>query len=437
MKNKILKIIIAVAVLILVASDFCMGQGDIIDGIKIYDINNNLLGLITEDKYVEVSIDDIPVVMQNAIVTVEDKRFYYHSGVDIEGLGRALIRNIMSLKIVEGGSTITQQLVKNVTGKRDKTISRKIEEGVQAMEMEKVCSKQDILERYLNKIYFGNGAYGIDAAARTYFGKSVRNLNLAECATLAGIPRSPSRYNPFMNLDESTARRNLVLDLMVEQNYIPKALAEKTKEMPIELRQIYKSRAPYFVEYVRQKLVELAGKDIFNKKDVSVYTTLDLEMQLAADKIFKMELGELDVDFNLQGAFVAVDPGTGGVRIMIGGKDYKESRFNRALYAFRQPGSCFKPFIYATALENGYGPLDVFEDAPTIYKWGENESWEPKNYGNTYTGDITLFTAMQNSCNVVTVKLLSKIKIKNVKRLAYNCGFQKNLCDNLTLALGT
>ena len=403
---------------------------------SVSDSEEEVLAEIRHDKFNVISIDDIPAILQSAIISVEDKRFYYHSGVDPEGIGRAIIKNIAKGRIAEGGSTLTQQLVKNLTKKSERTITRKINEGFAALEMEENLTKKQILELYLNSIYFGSGAWGIEAAAKEYFGKEVSDLNIQECAALAAIPKSPGKYNPFSGPEASKKRRNLILDMMVEEKQLSKESAEKAKSAELELRKPVKRLAPYFIDYIKQKMVEVSGKEILSRDGIKVYTSLNKKMQLEAEKVFKQEMAVFASGSELQGAFIAVDAYSGGIKVMIGGKDYRKSRFNRALYAFRQPGSTFKPFIYATALQQGMDPLDMISDEPVVFKWGK-ESWQPKNYGSYYLGNITLLSALSNSSNVSAVKILDQVKVKNVKKITDELGFDHDAEENLTLALGT
>ncbi|MBR1859514.1 MAG: PBP1A family penicillin-binding protein, partial [Selenomonadaceae bacterium] len=357
-----------------------------------------------------VKIEAVPVNLQQAFIAVEDNRFYEHKGVDPRGLLRAIWSNINDRGISEGGSTITQQLAKNAYLTQERTIQRKIQEMFLALKLEKQYTKQEILELYLNQIYFGQGAYGVQAAAKTYFGKNVEELDLAECALLAGIPKSPNYYSPFNSIQAAKDRRSVVLDQMVKYGYIGKMEAADAKLEELNLvqpEQITDNKeAAYFIDYVTQLLIDKYGADAVYKDGLKVYTTIDMDIQKKAEAAVLSNLPNYGVDENgimqPQAALVAIDPKTGYIKAMIGGRG--TDQFNRATLAERQPGSAFKPFVFAAALENDFTPDTVIEDSPITIN-----GWSPRNDNGRFSGSVTMRTVATFSMNVPTVKIAQKI----------------------------
>ena len=362
-------------------------KSDLADDIRppasslVYDSDGNEIATIhAAENRMPVKLDQVPQNLQDAFVAVEDNRFYDHIGVDPRGIARAIWANLRGRTVSEGGSTITQQLAKNAYLTQDRTLKRKIQEVFLALRLEHQYTKSEILELYLNQIYFGQGAYGVQAAARTYFGKDVEDLTLNECAMLAGIPKSPNYYSPLNNLQAAQERKATVLDQMVKYGYLDSATAEKTKQEKPDLvkpdpAKDDKGEASYFVDYVTQKLIDKYGADAVYKDGLQVYTTIDMDMQRAAEKAMKgLPNGKKDANgvVQPQGALVALDPHTGYVKAMVGGRG--TDQFNRATMAERQPGSAFKPFVFAAALENKFSPSTVINDSPI--KIGD---WEPQN----------------------------------------------------------
>ncbi|MBR3499143.1 MAG: PBP1A family penicillin-binding protein [Selenomonadaceae bacterium] len=410
----------------------------------IYDSAGNEIAIIhaTENR-VPVKIEQIPVNLQNAFVAIEDNRFYEHKGVDPRGLLRAFYTNIVRQEIAEGGSTITQQLAKNAYLTQDRTIKRKIQEIFLALQLEKQYTKQEILELYLNQIYFGQGAYGVQAAAKTYFGKNVEDLNLAECAMLAGIPKSPNYYSPFNNLNAAIARRDTVLDQMITYGYIShnEASAARQTEMVLAPQNVPEKHkdAMYFIEYVTQLLVDRYGADAVYKEGLRVYTTIDLDMQRQAESALLTYLPQYYTDANgivqPQGAIVAVEPKTGYIKAMVGGRG--TDQFNRATMAERQPGSAFKPFVFVAGLENGYTPDTVIEDSPITIG-----DWSPQNYSRRFSGNVTLRTVAIFSMNVPTVKIAQALGIDKAIFYAQEMGISTFVLQgdpndaNLAVSLG-
>ncbi|MDD7762391.1 MAG: penicillin-binding protein 1A [Selenomonadales bacterium] len=379
---------------------------------QIYDINGNEIANVhAAENRRPVKIEQVPKDLQNAFVAVEDNRFYEHSGVDPRGIMRALYANIRGRGVSEGGSTITQQLAKNAYLTQDRTITRKIQEVFLALQLERQYTKQEILEMYLNQIYFGQGAYGVQAAAQTYFGKDVDKLTLNECAMLAGIPKSPNYYSPANNMQAAQARKAVVLDQMAKYGYIANSQAQKTKQEQLTLvKPVAKEKdntAAYFIDYVTQTLIDKYGADAVYKEGLKIYTTLDRDMQKAAEAAVK-KLPTYRTDGNgvqqPQAAIVAIDPHNGYIKAMVGGRG--TDQFNRATMAVRQPGSAFKPFVFAAALEEHFTPNTVINDAPI-----DIGGWRPQNDSGSFSGKVTMREVAQHSINVPTVKIAQKIGI--------------------------
>lgn len=379
---------------------------------QIYDINGNEIANVhAAENRRPVKIEQVPKDLQNAFVAVEDNRFYEHSGVDPRGIMRALYANIRGRGVSEGGSTITQQLAKNAYLTQDRTITRKIQEVFLALQLERQYTKQEILEMYLNQIYFGQGAYGVQAAAQTYFGKDVDKLTLNECAMLAGIPKSPNYYSPANNMQAAQARKAVVLDQMAKYGYIANSQAQKTKQEQLTLvKPVAKEKdntAAYFIDYVTQTLIDKYGADAVYKEGLKIYTTLDMDIQKAAEAAVK-KLPTYRTDGNgvqqPQAAIVAIDPHNGYIKAMVGGRG--TDQFNRATMAVRQPGSAFKPFVFAAALEEHFTPNTVINDAPI-----DIGGWRPQNDSGSFSGKVTMREVAQHSINVPTVKIAQKIGI--------------------------
>jgi penicillin-binding protein 1A len=417
---------------------------------KIYDCQGKQFIEFFSEQRTLISLNQVPKPLQQAVIAIEDNSFYQHFGINFSGILRSLMVNFLHKRYQQGGSTITQQLARNMFLTLRKTVERKIKEVILALQIERAYTKQEILEMYLNQIYFGNGAYGVESASRAYFGKHVQDLNLAECAMLAGLPRSPNTYNPYRNLERAVRRRNLVLTQMQRLGFISAEEAEQAKAVPLQLSSIEMSQAPYFVEYVRRQLEDRYGSNAIYKGGLKVYTTLDLNLQqLAQDS---MNEGVVDAEKivgpnlpmflpthkreTLQCALVLQDPATGEIKAMIGGRNFQDSKFNRAIQAQRQPGSAFKPFIYAAALTHGFTQADVVMDAPVVFRSDRGEVWKPENFGNKFLGPTTLRKALTHSRNVVTVKLLDKVGIQTAIDTAHRLGISSVLNPYLTLALG-
>ncbi len=523
-----------------------------VTGTRIYADDDTLIGELKVEKGIYLPLKAIPKDLINAVVAVEDSRFWKHKGFDHIAILRAAIKDILHVRIKEGGSTITQQLAKITFLTPEKTLTRKIKEIALARKIEKSLTKEEILELYLNRIYLGHGAYGVEMAARVYFGKSARNLNLSESALLAGLIKAPSIYSPYNNLVLAKDRQKTVLQRMEEEGYIKPSEREKAERQPLQLATLRGGVEAnnYFIEYIRRYLEEKYGEDMVYKGGLKVYTTLDRKAQMAAARALQVGLREIDkrkgwrgpienrkidaekelekkktgfqipdsldittgivlkVSHNeaiikargvngrlsienarwasnifdprtgkttqiknfsldkilkvgdivkvkfisvkgnklelaleqdplIEGAIVAIDPYTGFIRALIGGYDYSRSEFNRALYAKRQPGSAFKPVIYAAALDSGFTPASIITDEPVTYPGGPRGEWSPENYDHKFYGPTRLRDALAYSRNVVTVKLLESVGVNRVIEFARRLGIEGNMPNDLSLALGS
>jgi penicillin-binding protein 1A len=523
-------------------------------GTKIYSDDDVLIGELKIEKGIFVPIDSIPKNMVNALVAVEDSRFWTHKGIDYIGIARALTTDIIHASFREGGSTITQQLAKVVFLSPEKTIKRKLMEVTLAMKIEKSLTKKEILELYLNKVYFGHGAYGVEMASRKYFGKSAKQLNLAEASLIAGLVKAPSSYSPFNNLTKAKERQFTVLSRMEDEGYISRKEKENTYRQPLNLSSLKKSSEVngYFTEYVRKYLEDKYGEDTVYRSGLKVYTTLNRGMQGAAvnavqagirdvDKrrgwrgpiehrkdididselkskelsttvavspgdiysgvvlkvnakealiktrgvIGRLSLNDakwaskvldskqgtakiiknfgltsilkpgdmvkvsiksiqkqtlqlsLEQDPEVEGALVAIEPYTGFIRAMVGGYDFSKSDFNRVLFAKRQPGSSFKPIIYAAAMDNGFTPASIIVDEPITYPGGTGKEWSPENADHKFYGPTRLREALTYSRNVVTVRLVEAIGIDALTNFTRSVGFYGDMPRNLSVALGS
>ncbi|MFS8036513.1 transglycosylase domain-containing protein [Xanthobacter sp. AM11] len=379
---------------------------------------------------VAVPIRDLPAYLPRAFVAIEDQRFYGHFGLDPEGLARALVTNVTSRRLRQGGSTLTQQLAKNLFLTQDRTASRKIQELVLALWLEHKFTKDQILDLYLNRVYFGAGAYGVEAAAQRYFGKSARQVTLAEAAMLAGLVNSPSRLAPTRNLKGAQARAALVVAAMRQQGMISPEMAATALSRPAQLaRAGMPDSSGYVADWVMEQLDSYVG-DL--NGDVVVRTTIEPALQQAAERALEDQLAKSGAKYGVgQGAMVALDT-DGAVKALVGGRNYADSQYNRAVTARRQPGSAFKPFIYLTAVEHGLTPDSVREDAPVQLK-----GWRPENSTHDYRGPVTLTTALALSLNTVSVRLALEFGPKAVVATAHRLGIASPLDPNPSIALGT
>ncbi len=380
---------------------------------QVFDSQGKLITTLHSDQNrLPIDINKVPKNLQNAFIAAEDNRFYDHIGVDPIGILRAVVTNLTNRGIAQGGSTITQQLAKNAFLSQDQTLKRKIQEAILALELERKYSKKEILEMYMNQIYFGRGAYGIQTAAHTYFGKDVGDLTLAECAMIAGLPKSPNYYSSSVN--EATARKNVVVGQMEKYGYITPSQAEEAKKSSLDIKQKSTSNTTdetaYFIDYVTQEIAQKYGDDALYKDGLKIYTTLDTDKQHAAVQAMR-HLPETHTDdqglTQPQGAIISIDPKTGHILAMVGGRG--QDSFNRASMAVRQPGSAFKPFVYMTALEHDMTPDTIMEDKKVEYG-----GWSPHNADNSYQGRMPLWKALALSVNTVAVQLADKVGPSNV-----------------------
>jgi penicillin-binding protein 1A len=390
-----------------------------------------------DESRVVVNSDEIAPVMKQAIVSVEDRRFWAHRGVDFRGIMRAVWADVRNKSLVQGGSTITQQFVKNTYTKRERTISRKLKEAALAWQLERRWSKDRILTAYLNTIYFGNGAYGIEMAARVYFHSHASRLTLPQAALLAGLPASPGAFDPVENPSRARLRRATVLNLMVQQGLITRKDAVETNREPLPKAKDVRlpagrSRQPYFAEYVKQQLVPYYGSGTVFGAGLKIYTSIDLEIQrLAEDAIKKL----LPDKRGPAASLVAIDPRDGRVLAMVGGRNFHKSQFNLAVQGERQAGSAFKPFVLATALSQGISPQTTFTSKPTVINLGD-KLWAVNNYENSYLGTIDLNDATTFSDNAVYAQLTAQVGPKNVARMARRLGISSKLDDYFAIGLG-
>jgi len=417
---------------------------------KIYDVNNVVLDELFADELREriVSLSEVPKITQAAFIATEDQRFYSHYGIDPKRVFGALYADFVAKQAVQGASTITQQLAKNLFLTREKTVKRKLKEMVLSFRLERTFTKSEILALYLNEIFFGDRIHGIASAAKYYFGKEVKALTLAESAVLAGLPKSPNRYSPF-NKRHPTAwkdRQRTVLVLMENQGYITRKEMEEAAKDPLHFatgaEHSTAKEAPYFLEYIKRQLLDRFGYKRVFATGLKVYTTLDLKIQKLAEKhflgaaVFKNKPPEDVPDF--QGAFLAIDPTDGAIKAMIGGRDFGRYKFNRATQARRQPGSSFKPFVYCAAFASGMSPSKTIVDTPySKYDPGAQRWWSPQNYGNRYYGTVSLAMAFAKSLNTVAVRLCETVGVEKVVAMAQRLGVSSPLVPNLTLALGS
>lgn len=458
----------------------------------VYDINNQVIAEFSVEKRAILPLSKIPVDMQNAVIAMEDQNFFRHWGISPRGIVRALLRDILHRRSAQGGSTLTQQLSKLIFLKPEKTITRKIKEMVLALQIERNFSKQEILALYLNQIYFGNGVYGVQSASKLYFGKDVSEMTLGECALLTGLIPSPERYSPFNNPEKARQRRGLVLQRMAAENFITpaEAVAASSETIPTEKSTLFASHAAYFVEYVRQILEPKYGVAQLWKGGMKIYTTLDLTMQVPAEDIMEKNLARYDQDAfknplkpeeektpekkeadavassspTLQGAFLILDTKTGAIKAMIGGRNYRDSKFNRVTQAARQAGSTFKPMVWMSALMNGYTPASMIEDSPMAYYYDGKDwrllegatdqysidmaiqpfvgnkdfkIWVPNDFDNKFQGRITLRRGLELSRNLASIYLVTRVGPTLVADVAHRAGIIRNLEAVPSIGLGT
>lgn len=452
---------------------------------KVLGKNGELIHEFSIERRFWVSIDKIPVELQNALVSIEDRRFYKHWGIDIKRIVGAVLVNIVRGGYAQGASTLTQQLARNVYLTADASMIRKIREALTAIQLESCYTKREILELYLNQVYLGAGVYGVEAASERYFSKHVYQLNLNECTMLAGLIQTPEKYRPDKkaNLPKITKRRNEVIKAMRAMNYIDQATAEQLMSQPVvsNPQKTVSSVGSYFTEMVRKYVADKYGDDLLYNGGLTIYTTLDPVAQDSSERALQIEVNKLQQRLNrmfldssdalstlkitrqrfidnfdsiyslyeekfsgypdsvrlrkAQMAVLALDVNTGAIRVMIGGRDFTESKFNRALYARRQPGSSFKPIVYTAAMENGFTPASVVLDQPITLMTPDGE-WRPENHDRVFYGPVTIRNAIAKSINLVAIQVLNKVGIPVVIEYARRMGFKHTLNPVPALAIG-
>ena len=408
-----------------IVTTFCASDGEIIKTFAAYTFSN-------------VELNEVPKDLVKALIATEDKNFYKHNGYDLLGLVRSMGANLVAGRVVQGASTITQQLSRILFLSNEKTFTRKIKELQVAAQIEKTISKDKILEMYLNNVYLGSGAYGVKGAARIYFNKNLSQLTLSEMALIAGLPQAPSIYSPYHSIELATKRRNQVLLRMYKMRYINKETYQKAKKEPITLSTMpmmyATNKAPYFCDYVMKDLYKLGfSEEEITNGGYKVITTLDYKAQVKANEAILANLNAWGLKGDKsQAAVFSFSPIDGRILVYAGGKDYSKSQYDRVTQSARPSGSAFKPFIYTAAIEKGYSPNDMIDDLPV--KIG---NWTPKNYGNKYRGPIPLYTALMISSNVCTARLMDAIGIRPVIQLARVMGITTPIPYDYTISLGS
>jgi penicillin-binding protein 1A len=379
-----------------------------------------------------VDLTKVPKYVPAAVVAVEDRRFYQHPGIDIRGLARAMVTNVKAGRTVQGGSTITQQVAKNLFLTSDRTLIRKVREALLALKLERAYTKDQILTLYMNRVYFGGGAYGFEAASERFFGHPAQELSIYESAILAGLLKAPSHYNPSREPERARLRAGIVLGTMVETGAITQAEADTARKGATRtLKAVVppSSRGKYFADWVVTQVDSYVGTI---DRDIVVETTLDGRLQAAAEDALEKNLAKSGAKLNVEQGAIVVLGTDGAVRTMVGGRDYNDSQFNRATQALRQPGSAFKPFVYLTAIESGMRPDDLVADAPI--KIGK---WKPQNFDGKYLGNITVETALMKSINTVAVRLAQQVGPQAIISTAHRMGIGQKMKPDLSLALGS
>jgi penicillin-binding protein 1A len=415
----------------------------------------------TQDRIL-ISIDKIPESVKKTFIAVEDRRFYKHFGIDPVRIVSAAWEDVKSRSLSEGASTITQQLARDLFLTKERTFPRKIKEILLALRIERTYTKNEILEMYLNQIYFGSGSYGVEAAAQEFFGKSVRELEIHQIALLAGLQKNPAGYNPFRHTNRAIIRRNTVLHLMSNNGIIPAAKFDSLKTLPLDINsgeELNSELAPYFTRYVKSMLATKYGDRAVYREGFTVYTTLNATLQRAAEDSLESFLKKLEEEANykptrkayldslaagvkiepeyIQSSAVAMDPKNGHILLMVGGRNFQESEWNRVVQAKKQPGSAFKIFTYVAALKNGYRPSDILLDSPLVIEMPNGEVWKPRNFSEKFHGAVSLRFALDHSINVPTIKLLKKIGPPSVVNTAKSMGIKSPIHPYYSLALGT
>jgi len=437
---------------------------------RIYDRNDDVLMEYYTERRILIPYSEIPPYLIDCLLATEDRKFYDHWGVDMRRIFGAVAHNIAKFNLTaEGASTISQQLARSLFLTPEKTLSRKLKEALTSIRIERTYSKNEIIQMYLNHHYFGPRAYGIQAASQLYFSKNAQDLNLLESALLIGLLKAPSRYNPLEHPDRAIIRRNIVLNSLVDYGKLTPEMADSLKQVPLELSRQKNDvgQAPYFTELVRQRILDEYGEEGLYSSGLSIYTTLDLRLQAVADSAVAAEvdtqqalheryykitnedytyltpdtLGGPDsirVYKQIQGMLFAMDNQTGAVLAFVGGRDFKTSKFNRVVQALRQPGSAFKPIVYATAIDNGFSPSDLLLDSPIVLTIG-GEEWRPSNFDMTFRGEMTLREGLRSSINLIAVKLIMDplVTPRQVVEYARRFGITTRLDPVPSLAMGS
>jgi penicillin-binding protein 1A len=437
---------------------------------RIYDRNGETLMEYYIERRILIPYDQIPPYLVDCLLATEDRKFFDHWGVDTRRIVGAAIHNVMKFDLTaEGASTITQQLARSLFLTPEKKLVRKIKEALTAIKIERTYSKNEILQMYLNNSYFGPGAYGIQAASQLYFSKDAKDLDLSECAILIGLLKAPSRYSPIDHPDRATKRRNIVLNSLVDYGKISEEISDSLQNLPLEIHpnEGKPGIAPYFTELVRQQILNKYGEEALYSSGLSIHTTLDLELQREAEKALMEELDKRQAELEkyydpddenytipvpdtlggpdsirvykeLQGMLLAMDNETGAVLAFIGGKDFKTSKFNRVVQAYRQPGSAFKPFVYTTAIDNGFSPSDRLLDSPIVLTVG-GEEWRPDNFDMTFKGEMTIRDGLRASRNLIAIKLMMDplVTPRQVADYAHKMGITSYLNPVPSLAIGS
>ncbi|MCP4681135.1 MAG: PBP1A family penicillin-binding protein [Desulfobacterales bacterium] len=415
---------------------------------RIYSNDQTLIGELYVEKRDPVPFEEIPEYLKKALVCTEDRSFYVHSGVDLKGIIRAIVKDIETRSFAQGASTITQQLVRTLFLTKKKTLTRKLKEAILTFQLERSYTKNEILTFYLNQVYFGSGAYGIKSAAQIFFGKPVNRLTISESALIAGMPKSPSRYSPLINKDLAVKRRNIVLMQMKETGIITNAEYRSARKEPLNLNGQTNplAKAPYFKDYLVSQLEKTVGSTRLYRDGLTIISTLDYGLQIAAEKAVTKRLPALEARMERNGiehpdpqcAVIVIDVKSGEILAMVGGKDYSRSSYNRAVSAKRQPGSAFKPLLYACAVDKGFPQSMLLLDAPVIFPGsGKDNFWKPENFSKTYSGEITMRKALALSKNIPAVRLMEILGVSSVVGFAHNLGIESYLSPYLSLALGT
>jgi len=406
---------------------------------EILDRNGNVIERIYTENRTVISLSQMPSYLPQAFVSAEDGRFYEHPGLDLWSVFRAFVNNVRSGRRGQGGSTITQQVARSLLLTPEKTYLRKFKEAILAWRIDTLLTKDEILYIYLNQIYLGSGAYGVEAASQVYFGKRARNLSLGEAAILAGLPQAPSRYSPYRNMGAALNRQRYVLNRMAADNYVTESSARSAYSRLVKLAEKPANRKKvngYFIQLVKKQAEKIIGQSL-NRAGVRIRTTMDSRQQkMAATALQKGLKNSFSGKQKVQGAIIALDACNGQVRALVGGRDFNKSAFDRATQARRSVGSLVKPLLYAAAFEKGFSPASTLIDAPFSIRGHDGKEWKPKNFSGKYYGETSLRVALVQSRNIIAIKLLQKVGIQRVQKLLEALGISQPITSDLSLALG-